>query len=76
MGVDVDDTGEYQHPGRIHDPVGAGRGPAEIRLDRGDDATIDGDVGLPRTCDGDHRPAADHEVCHGRVELAVSRRPR
>ena len=40
--------------------------PRQVGLDRRDPAAVDRDVGRPRARRGDHRPAADDEVGHGR----------
>ena len=64
MGVHVDHAGEYQHPGRL-DHARRARGQArQVRLDRRDDAAIDGHVRPPRPGRGDDRAAADDEVRH------------
>jgi hypothetical protein len=44
VGVDVDDPGEDQHPGRIDHPVRACRQPLERWFDRADPSAVDSDV--------------------------------
>ena len=44
VGVDVDDPGEDQHPGRIDHPFRGYRRPLERGFDRADPSAVDSDV--------------------------------
>ncbi len=80
VGVDVDDAGEHQEPGRIDHLGRARRRARQVRLDRLDDPAPDRDVRPPRPGRGHHGPAADDEVGHStsviRIDWAPSQRHR
>ena len=74
MRVHVDDTGEDEQPGRVDDLVGARRGAAQVRLDRGDPPAIDRDIRDPRAAGGHDRPTANEQGGHAHSAVDGHRR--
>ena len=63
VGVHVDDAGEDQHPGRVHDlGRAASAEAAEVRVDGVDAAAAHGHVRSPRARRGHDGPTTDQEI--------------